>query len=250
MNYITLFCNCVTVQLGERLNFVTVAFGMINTKHTKTNAMKTFTISIIATCTFATSLFAASNEKFYQVTDNGQFQYTYWAEKGKENIKANIKPVTLRTFFLETEKNGLLPFAMSYSTFEKLTVEEKQVLLAGSQDDILTTMENTEAIVIEITARPSFMRRPVAAMERAEEPIEEQPAVKRVALDINAPWLIKAVTNLGTENDLPDSKVEITIESNNELPQTADLMLNEGEQTEARNVAEAVKTSKSLRVSK
>jgi len=211
--------------------------------------MKTLSIITIAAFIFPTLVFSKSNDKFYQITDNGKFQYSYWMETGNDNAKAGGKPVTLRTFFLETAKNGLLPLAMTYGEFTKLSIEEKQSILSNSQFAIIAAIERTEEIVPDTRTATEAMMSPVKEVNVTEQTLEEGPATNRVTIDLNTPWIVKAVTIPGTEDNLPARNIfEMKIEDN-ELSWATDMIINDGSLIDAK-YAKAVKTSKNLNANK
>lgn len=170
--------------------------------------MKTLTTLIIVALTLATSLFAKSNDKFYTVTDNGTFQYNYWEEAGINNPKAGDKAVTLRTFFLEVERNNLLPLGITCNEFEKLSTEEKQAMLTGSQSDIIA-LRNTAAIpaeTVKATESPEEIIVATAIEEEVKVPIK-----MKEAIDLNLPWIVRAATKPGTETNIPFEVGEVLI---------------------------------------
>ncbi len=83
---------------------------------------------------------AQGNAKFYQVTGDQKFQFTYWQSAGEP--KGVVHPVTPRTFYLETRRLGLIPDDISFNTFLKIPVSQLQAITESGQKEIITAINN------------------------------------------------------------------------------------------------------------
>lgn len=72
---------------------------------------------------------AYAAKKKYRITDDGSFQY--WYSNGNE-AAPEYRHVTIRTFYLETTRQGIIPSGISYRDFVAMTVAEKQKLLEST----------------------------------------------------------------------------------------------------------------------
>src|SRR5687767_10625140 len=80
--------------------------------------------------------------KIYQVTDDGSFHFTYWDVQIPN--KDGIKPVTIRTFYLETMRHELLPADLTYEEFLELSPAEIQMLIEQNQRNLLAALESNK----------------------------------------------------------------------------------------------------------
>ncbi len=216
--------------------------------------MKNLITTIIITSVFITGIFANDNQndtqKFYEITNNGQFRYMYWAEQNADNNKGGIKPVTERTFFLETERQGLLPEGMTYYTFIQLTIEEKQAILTNAQFEIIAAMNSSNQPNQNTSVAVNANN--VAPFTEATEIVEESAAtLENDELDINSPWIAKAVTRPGTEKELPTDRVLVeTVEESTNLPWAVDVILNDGIETNNLMISNFNKIASSFSVAR
>lgn len=83
---------------------------------------------------------AQVNEKFYQVTGDQKFQFTYWKSAGEP--KGAVHPVTPRTFYLETRRLGLIPDDISFNTFLKIPALQLQAITEAGQKEIIAAINS------------------------------------------------------------------------------------------------------------
>lgn len=84
---------------------------------------------------------ADAQQTEYRITDNGLYQYlSNRHEVGlvyDESLGSYYKNITIRTFFLETQRRGYIPNYYTFEGFAKLTLAEQKKLLKQpySQND-------------------------------------------------------------------------------------------------------------------
>ena len=81
---------------------------------------------------------AVGNERLYEITDEGQYQFTYWQDKDPVP-----HPITERTFFLEARDLDVLSDDISYREFKRLDTDEQQSLIVNGQEDIISKMDKS-----------------------------------------------------------------------------------------------------------
>ena len=83
---------------------------------------------------------ANSQQTEYRITEGGQYQYLSSREQAgmvyDESIGSFYKSITVRTFFLETQRKGYMPSAISYEEFLKLTPDEQRNIVKQPRFDI------------------------------------------------------------------------------------------------------------------
>ncbi len=111
-------------------------------------------ISFVFAIAITIGLSAQDNEKFYQVTDDGEYQFTYW--KYSEGAKSVEHPITARTFFLETKRTGGIPAGLSYAEFIRMTAQEHQALVNNGQAEIIAAIQRRDNKVPELSGERSI----------------------------------------------------------------------------------------------
>ena len=97
--------------------------------------------------------------KEYLITDDGSFQYCYPKEGALLNAKKGFKPITMRTFYLEASRNGIIPSDISYHNFSKLSIPEKQELLNNEPISTgIEIVEDVQAGVITYKTSPTGLQ--------------------------------------------------------------------------------------------
>ncbi len=81
------------------------------------------------------SAIAIGNERLYEITEEGKYQFTYWQDKDPEP-----HPITERTFYLETRDLNIIPEDVSYRKFQRLNTEEQRSIIVDGQKDVITAM--------------------------------------------------------------------------------------------------------------
>ncbi len=82
---------------------------------------------------------AAAQQTEYRITDDGKYQYLSNRDEAgmifDESLGAYYKNITVRTFFLETQRKGYIPYYVTYEGFLKLTAEQKKAILKQPYKD-------------------------------------------------------------------------------------------------------------------
>jgi len=74
------------------------------------------------------------NSRRYRITDSGRYEYYYKNDSLLSKPKRGFKPITQRTFYLETSRKGLIPKEITYCKFVRMTIDEKQSLLTRQEE--------------------------------------------------------------------------------------------------------------------
>lgn len=180
---------------------------------------------IIITVT-GTMCFAGENDKIYTISDNGEYQYQY-AYFDQPN-KTGTKPVTVRTFYLETYRKGLIPEHISYEEFLKMSLEEQQALLNDDHRFTIYTVDQTDPIDNELEASESML----IETNAYEEPSDEVAVNKDSELnyDRNLPWIVQV-----TIDPYDGYKLPAQVKKN----QAKDILENKTESGDTGNVKTA-----------
>ena len=154
----------------------------------KTLVNLTLTALIVGTMIPTTQ--AEDNKKYYEVTEDGHFRYIY--RQADVSTKSGIKPVTDRTFYQETIRQGLLPDDLSYRKYRELTPVEIKALL--NQAPIGNFSEEDQNIAVEkediksiATARDNALNFDVKDKVSENQLIQTQEDV----FTDNLPWIVK-----------------------------------------------------------
>ncbi len=175
----------------------------------------TISIGILTMSLIPIQSSAQVNEKFYRVTDDGKFQFTYW--QYSEGPKGGVHLVTPRTLYLETKRQGLLPEYLSYATFLELSNEQKQAILEFSQQDVIAAMKGIPGNTIKESVSVMVMQEPVHNAITVTEAISEKESEKSYEEELSQdadrmepeqkeeiPWIVRTITQPGVAHDLPD----------------------------------------------
>lgn len=97
---------------------------------------------------FAFTMFSltAISQTEYRITEEGKYQYLSIKEEANmiydESMGTYYKPITLRTFYLETYKKGYMPKELSYTQFAKLSIDEQRAIVNQPHRDIECSVNN------------------------------------------------------------------------------------------------------------
>lgn len=80
---------------------------------------------------------ALGNNKLYEITDDGEYKFTYWQDN-----EPDPHPITERTFYLEAKELDILPDDISYRKFDRLSIDKQQALITHGQKDLIAQMKD------------------------------------------------------------------------------------------------------------
>ncbi len=72
--------------------------------------------------------------KSYRIPEAGVYEYRFTDDKLLPPPKQGYKPVTARTFFLETSRQGIIPADVSYRDFLRMTVDDQRALIDDREE--------------------------------------------------------------------------------------------------------------------
>lgn len=102
--------------------------------------MKSPSFFVIALCMICI-VQAEAQQTEYRINDKGEYQYLSNRQEAgmvyDESLGSYYKNITIRTFFLETQRRGYIPNYYTFEGFAKLTLAEQKKLLKQpySQND-------------------------------------------------------------------------------------------------------------------
>lgn len=80
---------------------------------------------------------ASAQDKYFRITDGGKYFFFNDASVEQNNFTKGennyIRPISIRTFFLEARNANLFPESLTYDTFKKMPVAQQQQLLDSLQ---------------------------------------------------------------------------------------------------------------------
>lgn len=183
-------------------------------------------IIIIVANTGTTSL-AGDNDKMYQITDDGDYRYQYL--QAEQSNKADVKPVTVRTFYLETKRKGLIP-NIDYRDFLQMSVEEQQALL--TDQPYLSIDKNEPKPSGKMLKTTNATEKPSDKVALTSDPVfypdRNLPWIVQVTVDphdgyklpqINENQWAKSLNLSGSDNQKTNES-EVIIENTNTCPVT------------------------------
>ena len=117
--------------------------------------IKTLPISIKVTDTLPVDA-----RKDYFITDEGGFRYSYPEDAIIHKSREGSKPITMRTFYLEASRNGIIPQEISYQAFCRLSIDQKQALLRSDNQVVTKSrlVENIKEGMITYKTSPQGLR--------------------------------------------------------------------------------------------
>ncbi len=74
----------------------------------------------------------APPDKIYRITEEGSCQYRYHDES---KSPLGFRPITVRTFYLEASRQGIIPASITYKQFISLPAAEKQALVMNKEPE-------------------------------------------------------------------------------------------------------------------
>ena len=112
--------------------------------------MKFITVVLLA-LTFSTS-FAGNaggdkntgsglSEKYYEINKWGYAQFTYWKITDQKDIKFGAKPISDKTLYIETSRQGIIDADLTWKEFQQLSVEDWKLMLIEGQPEVIAAME-------------------------------------------------------------------------------------------------------------
>lgn len=145
--------------------------------------------------------------KIYQVTADGSFHFTY--PDAEIANKEGTKPVTVRTFFLETMRHNLLPADLTYEAFLEMSPDEIQAMIEQNQWHHLAALEADKGEAMRIMmnipsvidCQPTILN---AQTERVLLPQEEVIEMPVAADSLIIPWIVKVIVDPDDGYELPD----------------------------------------------
>lgn len=75
--------------------------------------------------------------KSYRIPEAGAYEYSFTDDKLLPPPKQGFKPITVRTFFLETSRKGIIPADVSYRDFLGMTVDDQRALIDAREEATL-----------------------------------------------------------------------------------------------------------------
>ena len=80
----------------------------------------------------------ALQEVQYRITEDGKYEFKDHREvvefkRNKKTVTDGFRPITERTFYLQTKRKGLLLEELTYGEFKDMTVSEQRVAFSGSE---------------------------------------------------------------------------------------------------------------------
>ena len=211
---------------------------MITKKHKKMKTLVNLTITALIAGSIISTTQAKDFEKYYEVTEEGQFQFLY--RQADASPKEGAKPVTNRTFYLETKRQGILPDDLSYRKYQELTAQEIQALL--DQAPLVNTTENKLNAVDQIdinkisAEQNTIISNPTEITNETQvvQPKQNRPFEK------NIPWIVDVSLDPTDGYDLPDEfdAMEACTECRLlDVPQVVNDILEHGEKKSVTSTA-------------
>ena len=77
--------------------------------------------------------YACGDRRKYRITEEGNYEYYYGEEENIPKPKQGFKPITVRTFYLEAARNGIISPDIKYGEFIRMTADEQRVLLGHEE---------------------------------------------------------------------------------------------------------------------
>jgi hypothetical protein len=112
---------------------------------------------------------AVAQQQTYRITPGGEYQYIEQdATAFDETSGAYYKDITMRTFYLETHRMGLIPDSVRFEDFRAMTTEEQQAILkqSGSQ---LDCSSNNITLACLVFNPPTVYRSESAPVYRSDQ---------------------------------------------------------------------------------
>ena len=80
----------------------------------------------------------ALQEVQYRITEDGKYEFKDHREvvefkRNKKTVTDGFRPITERTFYLQTKRKGMLLEELTYGEFKDMTVSEQRVAFSGSE---------------------------------------------------------------------------------------------------------------------
>ena len=112
-----------------------------------------FLIFIFSFVLFIPRVFSQQSE--YRISDDRRYQYLSNRQEAgmvyDESLGSYYKDITLRTFYLETNRKGYIPNYISYETFTKMTLSQQRAVLLQTYRDPRCTADNMSSECLDFT---------------------------------------------------------------------------------------------------
>ncbi len=180
-----------------------------------------FNFKIFCTVLFFTLiavLQVAAQQLEYRITPNGKYQYLSNRQEAgmvfDESLGAFYKDITIRTFYLETQRKGYLDPSVSYDKFVKLDVKEQNLLLRQPRKELFCSPDNMSAECLKyqpdygISNTSNTRRVDLSPKCPYDAPKSNTPFTTKLVIQSNDPGLQNNDCNVVTEKKMPGIRDE------------------------------------------
>jgi len=112
----------------------------------------------------------SGESKVYRISETGAYEYRFTGDELMPVPKQGFKPITVRTFFLETSRLGIIPADVTYRDFIAMTADDQRALIDAREQAPLQEddFEYAQATLTYQTA-PGGMRMTIVNSEMQME---------------------------------------------------------------------------------
>ena len=137
----------------------------------------------------------------YRITEDGAYQYLSVRKEANmifdESMGTYYKPITERTFYLETYRKGYLPKELSYTQFTRLSVDEQRAIVNQPYRDIECSVNNPSPDCMAMEENQKIEKLAGAKVIDLNPKCTEEHAKSKQK---DMPWTTKLLMNPDDEN--------------------------------------------------